>query len=66
MGARQFNADRFEAVDGKRLITGKAKLPHAELPFIFVRGRGMVILLLRRGLDPAKSPRHGQHYLQPD
>ena len=46
MGARQFNADMFEAVHGKRLITGKAKLPHPELPFIFVGGRNMVILLL--------------------
>jgi hypothetical protein len=39
-------ADMFETVDGKRLITGKAKLPHPELPFIFVTGRSMVILLL--------------------
>jgi hypothetical protein len=45
-GAWQFNADVIETIDSKRLITGKAKLPHPELPFIFVTGRGMVILLL--------------------
>jgi hypothetical protein len=28
----------FETVDGKQLKTGKAKLPHPELAFIFVVG----------------------------